>query len=107
MMISDIERKKISKNHAQALQALLDMGFINYENNKFCIVLGYTIDSTIHYNDCRDCQTKLKEERTSFGNAPNKMADEKKNRIYKYIHSLTYEQNLKMMPYTLERMKMA
>ena len=40
-------------------------------------------------------------------NAPNKMADEKQNGKYKYIHYLTYEQNLKLMPYTLERVKMA
>ena len=110
MMISDIERKVINDYHAQALQALLDMGYINYENNKFCIVLGYTIDSTIHYHDCRDCQTRLK------GNPypsypgkpmqPSQMAAEKQNNMYWDDPTLTYQQRVSLIPDASHRMIM-
>ena len=58
------------------------MGFINYENNKFCILLGYTIESAIHYNDCRDCQRVLKlQHNQPYAGKPveqNQMAGSKK-----------------------------
>ena len=93
-MIYDTERNLINEYHAQALQNLLELGYIDYEKNKLCTINGYTIDQTIHFNDCQDCQrTLIKQPYPSYpGKAvePNQMAGLKQHYMYWDDPSLTY-----------------